>query len=482
LRRARFVIQITRSRISGARETIFITDGFARGQARRVAATGIINESLKELKRQVKRVAYRIAFAVVAASVVVGISACKRGSGTAAKDVAATVNSKEISLSEVDRVVSQQTGGQQATLSPLELAAARLQVLDDLIKQEVLFQRAEKEKLLPSDDEVTQAINEQKTQNGVTADAYQRMLKESGQTEESLRDVARRQIAIRKLLDRVGGKVDAPTDKEVEDFYNNNRDRYVNARGVQLSAIVVDPQDNGATNDAKGDIEAQNKINIIYQRLKSGGDFAEIAREQSEDPNTTRSGGDIGFQTEDTLRQAGFPAELIAKFFSNEMKVGDYTAPTKGSDGRISIFKITARRLQSENLTLDNPEVRKDATDYIVNQRKQIVNAALLEVAMREAKIENKLAESMLNSANSLSSLRPAGAAKPTPAPSNSTATQASPSTQAAPAANTNRATNTNNAAKPAAASPAAAPHNTNAAAPARPATTPAARPANSNK
>jgi parvulin-like peptidyl-prolyl isomerase len=431
----------------------------------------------------VKRVAYRIAFAVVAASVVVGISACKRGGGTAAKDVAATVNSKEISLSEVDRVVSQQTGGQQASLSDLERAAARLQVLDDLIKQEVLFQRAEKEKLLPSDDEVTQAINEQKTQNGVTADAYQRMLKESGQTEESLRDVARRQIAIRKLLDRVGGKVDAPTDKEVEDFYNNNRDRYVNARGVQLSAIVVDPQDNGATNDAKGDIEVQNKINIIYQRLKSGGDFAEIAREQSEDPNTTRSGGDIGFQTEDTLRQAGFPSELIAKFFSNDMKVGDYTAPTKGSDGRVSIFKVTARRLQSENLTLDNPEVRKDATDYIVNQRKQIVNAALLEVAMREAKIENKLAESMLNSANSLSSLRPAGATRPanTPAPSNSPATQASPSTQASPTATTSRATNANNAARPAA-SPAAAPHNTNAAAPARPATTPATRPANSNK
>jgi hypothetical protein len=125
------------------------------------------------------------------------------------------------------------------------------------------------------------------------------------------------------------------------------------------------------------------------------------------------------------------------------MQVGDYTPPTKGSDGRMSIWKLTSRRLQSENLTLDNPEVRKDAADTIINQRKQIVNAALLEVAMREAKIENKLAESMLNSANSLSSLRPAGA----PAPQQNTA---NPSSSASPAAHgATPATNANNAAKP---------------------------------
>jgi parvulin-like peptidyl-prolyl isomerase len=427
----------------------------------------------------VKRVAQRVAAAAVAASVVFGAAACRRGGADAAKDVAATVNGKPISLSEVDRVISQQTNGQQATLSPLELAAARLQVLDDLIKQEVLYQRAEKEKLLPSDDEVTQAINAQKQQSGITADDYQRMLRESGQTEEGLRDVARRQIAIRKLMDRVGSKVDAPTDKEVEDFYNSNRDRYVSARGVGLSMIVVDPQDNGATDDAKNDADAKAKIDFIYQQLKSGRDFAEVAREKSEDPNTVARGGDVGFQTEDSLKQAGFPADLVAKFFSNDMKVGDYTAPTRGSDGRWEIFKLTARRLQSENLTLDNPEVRKDAADSIVSQRKQIVNAALLEVAMREAKIENKLAESMLTNANSLSSLRPAGAATPAPAPANSPASQASP----AAAANANRPANANGAnnARPAA-NANAAPRNANAAAPARPAATPTARPANSNR
>jgi hypothetical protein len=341
-----------------------------------------------------------------------------------------------------------------------------------------LFQRAEKEKLLPSDDEITQVINEQKQQSGITSDVYQRMLKESGQTEEGLREVARKQLAIRKLLERVDGKIDAPTDKEVEDFYNANRERYVSARGVGLAAIYADPQDNGATNDAKSDSEAQNKINIIYQRLKGGGDFATVAREQSEDPNTVSRGGEVGFFGEEELKRSGFPPELISKFFGGEMQIGDITPPTRGSDGRWSIWKLTSRRLQSENLTLDRPEVRKDAADNIIDTRKQLVNAALLEVAMREAKIENKLAESMLNSANSLSSLRPAGAAQPaapasSPAANSSPASSASPapgmptppaSTGARPAANANNA----NAARPATNTNAGASRNTNAATPAR--------------
>ena len=122
------------------------------------------------------------------------------------------------------------------------------------------------------------------------------------------------------------------------------------------------------------------------------------------------------------------------------MEVGKFTDPLQAS-GRWTIFKLTDRRLQSENLTLDNPEVRKDATESILNQRKQILNAAMLEVAIREAKITNNLAQDMLNSPTSLSSLRPAGsrpAETATPAASSSPAASATPATAASPAATSN--------------------------------------------
>jgi len=399
----------------------------------------------------VYRAAKQFSLLAVVISLAVVFVACDRskggedGKGTA---VAASVNDKKIMLTEVDKILEQQAKSQQvqfSDMSQLELAAGRLQVLDELIRREVLFQRAEKENLLPKDEDVAQVINEQKQQLG-TKEAFETALRESGQTEESMRDVARRQLAIQRLLDRTSAKIEPPTDKEVEDFYNNNKARYVSQRGVSLAAIVVDPADNGATNDAKNDIEAKNKIDIIYQRLKSNADFATIARAESEDPQSVQRGGDIGFFSEDQLKQSGFPPELITRFFSG-MEVGSYTAPFQTS-GRWTIFKLTDKRLQSENLTLDNPEVRKDATENILNQRKQILNAAMLEVAMREAKITNHLAQDMLNSSTSLSSLRPAGS-RPQATPAASPATgaaspAASPATGGAttttPASNTNAA------------------------------------------
>jgi parvulin-like peptidyl-prolyl isomerase len=407
----------------------------------------------------VYRAAKQFSLLAIVISLAVVLVACNGnkgggdGKGTA---VAASVNDKKIMLTEVDKILEQQAKSQQvqfSDMSQLELAAGRLQVLDELIRREVLFQRAEKEKLLPTDDEVGQAINAQKQQLG-TQEEFQRALKESGQTEEAMRDVARRQLAIQKLLDRTAAKIEPPTDKEVEDFYNNNKARYVSQRGVALAAIVVDPADNGAPNDAKNDIEAKNKIDIIYQRLKSNADFATVARAESEDPQSVQRGGDVGFFSEDQLKQGGFPQELITRFFSG-MEVGGYTAPIQTS-GRWTIFKLTDKRLQSENLTLDNPEVRNDAKDNILNQRKQILNAAMLEVAMREARITNNLAQDMLNSPTSLSSLRPAGS-RPAATPGASPATAASPATSPAtggggggaaatttPASNANANTNAN--------------------------------------
>lgn len=380
----------------------------------------------------------QIVVSIFAVAVVVALAACKNTSGNdTSKDtaVAATVNGKNIMLREVDAILSQQAKSQQseiALMSPLELGAGRLQVLDDLIKQEVLFQRAEKEGVLPKDEEVTQKLEELKQQSGMTQDQYQQRLRESGQTEQDLRETTRKQLAINNLLERIGTKVGSPTEKEVAEFYNINHDYYVNGRGVGLSAIIVDPLDNGlGTTDAKSDAEAKNKIDIIYQRLKSGADFATVAREQSEDPQSAQQGGDVGFASEDDLKKNNFPPDLIAKFFG-PMQVGDITAPFKDSKGRWDIFKLTAKHLQTENLTLDDPAVHKDIIDRITNQRKQIVTAAYVETAMNDAKIENKLAQDLVNNPNSLSSLRPAGA--PTTAASTPAAT-ATPN--ASPAATT---------------------------------------------
>jgi hypothetical protein len=49
------------------------------------------------------------------------------------------------------------------------MAQARLQVLGNLIQREVLFQRAEREKLLPTEAQIDGAIATQKQNSGMTA-------------------------------------------------------------------------------------------------------------------------------------------------------------------------------------------------------------------------------------------------------------------------------------------------------------------------
>ena len=129
--------------------------------------------------------------ATLLAVTVLALGACGSGGSSDSKDstVAATVNGKNIMSAEVEQGVSTQSGGQQAKLSQLELAQARLQVLGNLIKREVLFQRADREKLLPTEDEITAFINQQKQQGGMTDDDFQ---KEPGRPKSDHGVLARR--------------------------------------------------------------------------------------------------------------------------------------------------------------------------------------------------------------------------------------------------------------------------------------------------
>jgi parvulin-like peptidyl-prolyl isomerase len=378
------------------------------------------------------------AFILTALAALSFIACGSDGSG-AGKDntVAATVNGKPILLSEIEQVITEQTGGKQSQMTQLALAQARLQVLDSLIQKEVLYQRAEKEKLLPTEDEISQYITAKKQEGGMTEEEFQKRLKEQNQSEGAFREEARKLLGIQKLQNKYTASVSI-SDREVEDYYNANKPQFTIGRGVELADIVVDPHDNGAQDDAKSEAEAKIKIDNIYQALKSA-DFAEVARARSEDASNVK-GGDIGFASEDQLKQNGFPDALITQLFGQSMQVGSYTQPVQFS-GRWYIFKLKGRQLETQNRTLESPNVRPEITEALRGQRQQLLNAALLGLSLYEAKIVNNLAANMLNNPSNLG-LRPASpdAAR---SPAASPAASASPAapTSPSPAATTKAAT-----------------------------------------
>jgi SurA N-terminal domain/PPIC-type PPIASE domain len=332
------------------------------------------------------------------------LSGCDSG-GSAAKDnmVAATVNGRNIMLKEVERAVSQQVGGNTSSYNQLQMAQARLQMLDSLIQREVMYQRAEREKLLPTDAQIDGAIATQK--QGMTNEDFEKTLKEQSLSMDILREEARKNLAIASLQDKYNGKINV-SDREVEEYYANNKSQFVRGRGVGLAMIVVDPGDNsgsGIKDDAKDEVAAKAKIDSIYQQLQGKTDFATVARARSEDINSLTRGGDAGFATEQDLKTNNFPAELIANLFG-PMQVGDYTQPVN-FNGKWYIFKLAEKRLTAENLTLES--VRQQIAQALTEQHKALLNAALVDTAINEAKIVNHLAAEMLSNPSNLG-LRPA--------------------------------------------------------------------------
>jgi len=355
------------------------------------------------------------------------------GAGPAGVDpneTAATVNGKAIKMEDVERAIKQQAQGQEGKLSPLELAGARLQILQSLVEQEVMFQKAEKEATVPTDEEVTAEFNKRKTGSGLSAEQFDAKMKEIGETEASGRLTIKKGLAIQKLTEKITGKIESPKDSEIESLYNSNKAAFKNKRGAQLAAIVIDPRDVGEGDTTKNEIEAQTKAKEVGQRVLGGADFATVAREMSEDQDTRFKGGDWRYFSEEEMKTA-FPQGFAAAVMG--MNNGQVIPQLIPFEGRYLIIKLQRKQEKDEDRTLETPGVRQEIIDFLLSSRKQLLAASYQAVAMNEAKIENYLAKKVVENPNELSGARPA-----------TTETPAQANTNVANAANANAPANTN--------------------------------------
>jgi len=398
-------------------------------------------EGVKAIVRQVNFKFLAIAVLAVATLFFTGCSGTtgvSNAGNPGATDTAATVNGKAITMEAVEKVIKQQGQGQEGKLSPLELATARLQVLQQLIQQEVLYQKADAEKTVPSEEKVTEEFNKMKTGSGKSAEEIAKQMQEAGETEASVREGIKKQLAINALVEKITSKVDAPKDSEITAFYDGNKEAFVKKRGVKLAAIVVDPTKSGEGDTTIDEQSAVLRGNEIIKQLQSSADFATLAREKSEDQSRLQ-GGDLGYISEEEMKQS-FPPQVAATLMDPKFQVGQIL-PTP-IQGKFYILKLQERTLAEENLTLESPGVRQRITDELIKSRKDILSSSYAAVAMNEAKVENYLARKVVENPNELSGARPASA-NVAPVNTNTNVSTANTNTNANSAANTATA-NTN--------------------------------------
>src|SRR5438445_8860144 len=133
-------------------------------------------------------------------------------------DVWASVNGQDIKRDEVDKFYRTRVSPEGQEPSQEESLSLKLNVLDELINNEILLERAKKLNLEASDGEVEDKFTELKSP--YTEDEFQRQLRSGGVSVDDLKRDLRRQLSITKLMNReVVAKI-AITDQDVAEVYN----------------------------------------------------------------------------------------------------------------------------------------------------------------------------------------------------------------------------------------------------------------------
>jgi len=319
-------------------------------------------------------------------------------------DIWAVVDGTEIHRQEVEKYYRTRVNPEGQAPSQDEALTLELSILDELINDEILLERAAKLNLVATDGEVEDKFTESK--NPYTDDEFQRKLKDAGLTADDLKRDLRRQLSVQKLLNReVVAKI-AITDQDVANYYNANRAQFSVAEPqFHVAQIVVTPQanpqfHNRKNDDATNELEARRKVNMLEQQLSTGEDFNQLAMDYSEDP-TAASGGDLGFVPESALNSADPALRAVLM----KMHTGEISAPIKVKDG-YRILKLIAREPAGQRL-LSDAQVQQSIRDTLRSRKEQLLRAAYVSVARDQAHVANYLAQEILESSGKLPVVEP---------------------------------------------------------------------------
>jgi peptidyl-prolyl cis-trans isomerase SurA len=331
--------------------------------------------------------------AACAAGLLVIAAACKK---SASVNVAAMVNNRPITFEEVEKNFKARFDPSAEGTSEDQIMIQKLEILRGLIDNEIMLQRAEKLGLMAVDADVETKVNEFKAP--YTKEEFQKQLDNKKMTLEDLKQQIRKELSIQKLFNNVTFHIEI-TDQDVANFYNANKAAFNFAEPqVHMAQLLVTPGPNANVrnlkNDkAQNDEEAKKKIQMLEQRLKQGEDFAMLAQNYSEDPDTASNGGDLGFVPQSALEKV--PVELRKEIMA--LAPGATSRVIRTQAG-YSILRVYTKEPSGQR-PLNDPRVQQTIRETLRNRKDQLLKAAYYEVARNEAQVANYLAKSVADAA-----------------------------------------------------------------------------------
>ncbi len=260
-------------------------------------------------------------------AIFLGIAASSLSAGELVERIVARVNDRLITQSEYDKRLAVAMRAPRA-----DAAALRGSVLEDMIRERLLEERAKEMSVAATDEEVEAAVQRVKTQYNLTSDAeFDAALADSGMTRDDLRRQMRETITLQKVIGRdVASRMDLTDDGLRIEYERRKEEFYPVAESARVSEIIL----KFTPGDAESQAAAAAKAEEIRGKIKAGTPFADLAKSDSEG-RTKDSGGDLGTVAKGELVEA-----LDVAIFSSK---DEYPAPVL-INGSISILRVTDRK------------------------------------------------------------------------------------------------------------------------------------------
>ncbi|WP_085246855.1 peptidylprolyl isomerase SurA [Gilliamella mensalis] len=206
------------------------------------------------------------------------------------EQVAAIVNNNVILESDVNDMLKTIKASTDSKNLPAD-KVLRQQVIDRLIIENLILQKAAKAKITVSDDEVTSAIDRIAAENGMTIDQLRSRLSIMGMSYEAYRERIHNDMMIDKTrMHEVRSRVRV-SEKEVENLAQNIARQPTNNIDVKIRHILISVPEKASKQQIDN---ATNKAQDIINRAQRGENFAKLATSYSND-DLALKGGNMGW-------------------------------------------------------------------------------------------------------------------------------------------------------------------------------------------
>jgi peptidyl-prolyl cis-trans isomerase SurA len=258
---------------------------------------------------------------------------------TVVEEIVARVNNSIITRADLRRNREQTAQDAKDMNVPQKIVEEKeANSLRDLIDQQLLIQKAADLGISADADLVKRLDDLRKEMKASSMDDLQKIAEGQGVSWEDFKLNTKNGILTQKVIGSEVGSHIQVTREEAQKFYEEHKAEISQPERVRLSEILiannpnapksVPGKDNALVEPSAEQVAAaEARANDIYQQLKAGAKFDELARKES-NASTAEQGGDLGY-----FKRKDLAKELEDRSFA--LKVGEFTAPIRTRQGFI---------------------------------------------------------------------------------------------------------------------------------------------------